>query len=52
MLKTIKRILDLCGSYKSRLIAGIVCSLIYSVCTACSIFAIFKYSVKYPGAYE
>lgn len=40
MLKTIKRILDLCGSYKSRLIAGIVCSLIYSVCTACSIFAI------------
>ena len=42
MLKTIKRILDLCGSYKSRLIAGIVCSLIYSVCTACSIFAILN----------
>lgn len=42
MLKTIKRILDLCGSYRSRLIAGIVCSLIYSVCTACSIFAILN----------
>lgn len=42
MLKTIKRILDLCGSYKSRPIAGIVCSLIYSVCTACSIFAILN----------
>lgn len=42
MLKTIKRILDLCGSYKSRLIAGIVCNLIYSVCTACSIFAILN----------
>lgn len=42
MLKNIKRILDLCGSYKSRLIAGIVCSLIYSVCTACSIFAILN----------
>ena len=42
MLKTIKRILDLCGSYKSCLIAGIVCSLIYSVCTACSIFAILN----------
>lgn len=42
MLKTIKRILDLCGSYKSRLIAGIVCSLTYSVCTDCSIFAILN----------
>lgn len=42
MLKIIKRILDLCGSYKARLIAGIVCSLIYSVCTACAIFAILN----------
>lgn len=42
MIRTIKRIMNLCGSYKSRLIAGIICSLIYSVCTACNIFAILN----------
>ena len=40
MLKTIQRIMKLCGAYKSRLVAGIVCSLVYSVCSAFSIFAI------------
>jgi len=42
MLKTIKRIMDLCGSYKSRLVYGIICSLIYSMCTSFSIFAVLN----------
>ena len=42
MLKTIKRIMDLCGSYKSKLVCGIICSLIYSACTSFSIFAILN----------
>ena len=42
MLKTIKRIMELCGSYKSRLIIGIVCSMFYSIFNSLSIFAILN----------
>ena len=42
MLKTIKRIMELCGSYKSRLIIGIVCSMAYSIFNSLSIFAILN----------
>ena len=42
MLKTIKRIMELCGSYRSRLIIGIVCSMFYSIFNSLSIFAILN----------
>ena len=29
--EAIKRIMELCGSYRSRLIIGIVCSMFYSI---------------------
>lgn len=42
MLKTIKRIMELCGSYRSRLIIGIICSMFYAIFNSLSIFAILN----------
>lgn len=49
MLKTIKRIMELCGSYRSRLIIGIVCSMFYSIFNSLSIFAILNILLNIRG---
>ena len=49
MLKTIKRIMELCGSYKSRLIIGIICSMFYAIFNSLSIFAILNILLNIRG---
>lgn len=49
MLKTIKRIMELCGSYRSRLIIGIVCSMFYAIFNSLSIFAILNILLNIRG---
>lgn len=49
MLKTIKRIMELCGSYRSMLIIGIVCSMFYAIFNSLSIFAILNILLNIRG---
>ena len=49
MLKTIKRIMELCGSYKFRLIIGIICSMFYAIFNSLSIFAILNILLNIRG---
>ena len=40
MFRTIKRIIDMCGSYKKNLVLGIIDSFIYSIISSMSLFAV------------
>ena len=42
MINSIKRIVELCGPYKSKLIAGIIFSLLHSMLISCSMLAILN----------
>lgn len=49
MFKTIRQIYNLCGSYKSRLVGGVICSVFHAVFHSLTILAILNILINIDG---